>query len=54
MSIEETKNQIVAGLNNNSIQLLVQRLAEILVENEALKAKIATFEKSAVIPPNPA
>ena len=47
MTLEETKQQIVAGLNNNSIQILIQRLAEVTVENEELKAKLAAEKKDA-------
>jgi hypothetical protein len=40
MTIEETKQQILIGLNNNTIQILIQKLSESIIEIEKLNAEI--------------
>ena len=51
MTIQESKAQIISGLQQNNIDILVQKLAEFLVENESLRKKIEELKpKDAVNP----
>jgi hypothetical protein len=45
MTKEETKSSIVAGLQQNTIEVLINKLTEVVIENETLKARIAELEK---------
>ena len=45
MDKETIKNSILLNLRAANVAMLVEQLAEVLSENESLKAKLATLEK---------